>query len=166
MGPRCRRRWIEARGTREIRQPSWLRSPLANLSRFLWSKERASAIFLFFFSRYSFPFFSFPLLALCRSDTSFSPRPRWLFFPPSLPCLIHIERLSRMTPTSWKTTTTSPGEQRAIVVHSSYPMPPSPLFPPLPLWDSLPIDVLHIVAGHLDSARDLCSFEAVCRSTR
>lgn len=51
----------------------------------------------------------------------------------------------------------------AIIVH--------PLFPPPPVYraaelDDIPFDVLHVIASFLPTARDLCAFEGVCRSTR
>lgn len=62
------------------------------------------------------------------------------------------------------TSTMRPTSHLSLVVHASYPIPP--LAPaPLPVFDSLPVDVLHLIAGHLD-ARDLCSFEQVSLSTR
>jgi hypothetical protein len=51
----------------------------------------------------------------------------------------------------------------ALIPHPAFP-PPLPLAPAR--WDDVPLDVLHLVAAALPSAKDLCAFEGVCRATR
>lgn len=104
------------------------------------------------------PFFilSFFSLFLLYSDTSFLSY--CLLLP--VPLSLFLAMSSSPSPAGRE-----PSLERALVVHESFPLPPlAP--PPPPHFESLPIDVLHLVAGHLESARDLCSFEAVCRSSR
>lgn len=57
---------------------------------------------------------------------------------------------------------------RAIIVHPNFQHTlPARRVSPLPArWQNLPLDVLHRVAARLASARDLCSFERICRSSR
>jgi hypothetical protein len=57
---------------------------------------------------------------------------------------------------------------RAIIVHpnSQHTLPARRACPLPARWQNLPVDVLHRVAARLASARDLCSFERICRSSR
>ena len=56
---------------------------------------------------------------------------------------------------------------REIIVHPNFRHTlPAERPPPPARWQSLPADVLHRVAALLPSAKDLCSFERICRSSR
>lgn len=51
----------------------------------------------------------------------------------------------------------------SLIIHPLFP-PPPPLRPAV--LDDVPLDVLHLIAACLPTARDLCAFEGVCQSTR
>lgn len=57
---------------------------------------------------------------------------------------------------------------RAIVVHPNFrhTLPEAKPATPPRYWDRLPIEVLHVIVSHLQTAREVCQFEGINQACR